>query len=90
MPKHSINHKEVAWKVVDDEAVIINNQTTFYYGLNKTGTFIWNLIAETPLDTKEIASQVSAHFGKTIPEVTNEVEDLLQHLKKESLILERG
>ena len=34
------NADKVAWRVVDGDAVIVHADSSAYYGLNSTGTFI--------------------------------------------------
>ena len=35
----------ITWRKVNDEAVILNLETSVYYSVNNTGTFIWELLA---------------------------------------------
>lgn len=39
-------NEDAVFRELDGEAVILNLDTGIYFGLNETGTRIWNLIAE--------------------------------------------
>lgn len=62
--------KDVIWREVDGEAVILNLQTGKYYGLDKVGTRMWNLLSEhhqvelvyrTMLDEYEVSEAQLQH-----------------------------
>jgi hypothetical protein len=51
MPQLSLDsairvHDEVVFRELDGEAVILNLETGVYFGLNRVGTRIWQLIEE--------------------------------------------
>jgi len=63
--KYLVNKNNATWRILEEEAVIINNETSFYYSLNKTGTYIWNLLVEKELTLDEIVDKVSIHYQQT-------------------------
>ena len=81
--------ENASWRIVDGEAVVIHLETTHYYSLNGTGTYIWELLAEQPMDADGIVSKVARHYERPEAEVAADVHALLQHLKQERLIEER-
>ena len=89
MALYTINKKNTCWRILDGEAVMINIETSFYYSLNKTGTFIWNLLGKGKIGFEEILRKVSAHYGKEEPEIKNDIKKVLDHLAKENLIEEK-
>ena len=86
--RYSVNRDVAQWRVVDDEAVIVNIESSYYYGLNRTGTFIWGLLAGEALTEDEIANRVSAEFNKTVSEVSEDVRRMLSELTSEDLLKE--
>lgn len=80
------NTDKAAWRVVDGEAVIVHADTSAYYGLNGTGTFIWEAIALSSLTPKEIAARVGVRYGQGAEGIRAEVDAFLAGLSKEGLL----
>jgi hypothetical protein len=43
---YRIAHDDVAWKVLDDEAVVIHSASAQYYGLNRSATVLWRCLVD--------------------------------------------
>lgn len=86
--RYSVNRDVSQWRVVDDEAVIVNVESSYYYGLNRTGTFIWGLLADEALTEDEITGRVSVAFNKPVSEVSEDVRRMLAELTSENLLKE--
>lgn len=86
--RYTIDRNSASWRVVDGEAVIIHLVTTHYYGLNATGTFLWNLLAEKPHTAAELAAALAAHYGEPVEAVTADVDGILDGLVAEHLVKE--
>lgn len=84
--KYSINKDIGRWRVLNGEAVIINVETSFYYSLNETGTFIWNLLLERERNIEEVVKEVSLHYQEKEQGVRPDVENVLNDLAKENLV----
>ncbi len=87
--KYLVNKNNATWRILEEEAVIINNETSFYYSLNKTGTYIWNLLVEKELTLDEIADKVSIHYQQTKKEIISDIKEVLDNLLEEKLIQRR-
>jgi hypothetical protein len=87
--KYSCNKDEASWKLVDDEVVIINFETTYYYSLNATGSYVWQLLENEASTLPEIISSVSTHFDVSEKDIQNDVTNLINELCEENLILEK-
>jgi hypothetical protein len=68
---------------LDDEAVILNLKTGVYFGLNRVGASIWNLL-KTPRSVAEIRDAMVAEY-EVEPQAAE--QDLLKLLKE---LLSRG
>ena len=84
--EYSVDKDNATWRILDGEAVIINTKTSYYYSLNKTGTYIWGLLLENKLSLNEIIEKISSHYKKGEKEITDEVKQVLEDLYKEKLI----
>ena len=81
------NTGKVAWRIVDGEGVIVHVDSSAYYGLNASGTCIWEAILTTPLTTEAIATHVSARYGLAREAALRDVEAFLVTLGGESLLV---
>ena len=88
MRRLQANTDIAAWRIVDGEAVIVHATSSAYYGLNTTGTFIWEAIVGEPMASHDIASRVTARFGVTGDAVRNDVDTFLASLEAEGLACE--
>jgi hypothetical protein len=88
MRRVQANTDIAAWRIVDGEAVIVHATSSAYYGLNTTGTFIWEAIVGEPMASHDIASRVTARFGVTGESVRTEVDTFLASLEAEGLACE--
>ena len=90
MPNHyTVNRENARWRVVDGEAVVINLATSHYYSLNRTGTFIWNLLAERELGFDEILDALASRYRQVPDSIEPDLRRILDDLNRESLLLVR-
>ena len=76
---------EVAAKVIDGEAILINLSTGLYYSMGKVGGRVWSLI-EQNRNSRDIASAISAEYEITAAAAANDVAELVEQLAAEKLI----
>ena len=81
------NTGKVAWRIVDGEGVIVHVESSAYYGLNASGTCIWEAILTTPLTTEAIATHISARYGLASEAALRDVEAFLVTLGEEGLLV---
>jgi PqqD family protein of HPr-rel-A system len=87
--RYAINEKEVTFRVLDDGAVLVHCETGYYYTLNATGTFVWEMLVEREMTVAELADELARAFGQDPQGVAADVQHLLDHLRGENLILTR-
>ena len=85
-PTHYIcaNEQQVAAKVMDGEAIIINLGTGIYYSLGTTGAFIWSLIEKRP-SIRDVIRNVVEQYEVGEAEATSDVLRLSAELCAEGL-----
>ena len=84
--RYSIDQDNSAWRVVDGEAVLINAETTFYYGLNPTATRIWKLLLDKDLTAEEIADGIASDSDKSSAGIAESIKCFLDELTVERLL----
>ena len=80
-----VRRGEVAAKVIDGEAILINLSTGLYYSMGKVGGRVWSLI-EQNRNCRDIASAISAEYEITAAAAANDVAELVAQLAAEKLI----
>jgi Coenzyme PQQ synthesis protein D (PqqD) len=87
--RYTVNVDNAFWRNLDGEAVIINVETSHYYSLNATGTYIWTLLADGALTLEEIVARVAEKYSRPAAEISDDVERILEHLSTENLVTTR-
>ncbi len=80
------NEQQVAAKVMDGEAILINLATGTYYSIPGTGGFIWSLI-ERKLCLNDIVSEVAANYDIGRDQIESDVLRLSGELCDEGLVI---
>ncbi len=79
------NEQQVAAKVMDGEAVLINLANGFYYSMGGAGGFIWPLIGQRHA-LGEIARVVCDRFDVSNEQALADVQQLASQLLEEDLV----
>jgi hypothetical protein len=80
------NEPEIAAKVVDGEAIIINVLTGAYYSMDGVGAVIWSLI-ESGCSNQQITESIAASYGVSQEHVRADLERLSSRLLEERIVL---
>ena len=70
----------------DGDAVLLNLDTKFYYGLNETGLRAWQLI-DGSRTVAQIAETITQEYEVDQAQAENSTLQLLQELEAENLVL---
>jgi len=81
---------DLAWRVIDDEVVILKIHTTTYYSLDPVGAFIWRRMEAAPKTRGELVAEVLARYAAEAATVEKDLDELLTDLVREELLLERA
>lgn len=87
--RYEVNTENALWRILDGEAVIISVETSHYYSLNKTGTFIWGLLSEEALTREDLVARVAESYSRAPADVATDVAHILDELTAEKLITTR-
>jgi hypothetical protein len=78
-------HKEVAWRMIDGEAVIITPTDSTMHSLNDVGTRIWELITGTR-SLKDVAEVINSEFDVDLERAQKDTLWFVECLAKKGLI----
>ena len=81
-----MNDGQVAAKLVDGEAIVIDLASGTYYSLAGTGALVWGL-AERGGSEEEIAAELERRFGAAAGEAREDVRRLLAELVDEGILV---
>ena len=80
-----IRSKNVAWKVLDCESVVLNLDSGIYFTLNTTGTAVWERI-DGATSLEEIGRGLWEQFEITGEQAQRDLLELTQTLLDEGLV----
>jgi len=84
--QYRVPRDKVRWNIVDNEAVLIQIETSYYYSLNKTGTFVWEELLVRPQTADELTQRVAAHFGRDTATARADLMQFLDSMIAEQLV----
>ena len=83
---YQIDPERIVWRNIGEEVVILDLQSGYYYGLNKTAALIWNRLTESkPSDV--IGQEMAVVYGIPLKQAQKDVKAAIEELAKDSLIL---
>lgn len=77
---------EQLFSLIDNEVVMLNIQNSEYYGLNETGSFIWNTISN-PMKIKDLIDILTIEFDVELSICIEETLDFLNNFASTGAIL---
>ena len=78
-------NKNMAWKVLDSEAVVLNLDSGVYFTLNATGTAAWERFDGTA-SLAMIANGLCEQFDVTLEQAKRDLIELTQTLLDDGLV----
>lgn len=86
MPAYVVDRDRVTWRVVDDEAVVVHAETSDYFSLNASGTWLWTLL-ERPRTPETLAGALSARWERAAAETAADVAAFLSEVVGAGLLV---
>lgn len=80
-----VNESDVAAKVVEGEAILINLTSGLYYSMDKVGGLVWSMIVHGS-SVEQVAEAVAARYSVPVADVREDVRCLVRELLDENLI----
>jgi len=77
---------DVVFRVLGDEAVILNLSTGIYFGLDTVGTRMWQLISEYG-STEKAGEALLAEYEVEEGQLRRDLDLLIQQLKDKGLLI---
>ncbi|MFA6092713.1 MAG: PqqD family protein [Elusimicrobiota bacterium] len=77
---------KVAWRRVDEEAVLLDTETSEYYSLDPVAADIWELLSEGQTPAK-IALSIAEDYDEKPARVSADVRALIEEFLKEGLVV---
>jgi hypothetical protein len=62
MTLYSATREKATWNTFDEEAVLIHTETSSYFTMNQTGTWLWNRMAERPYPMDQLLRVFTEHY----------------------------
>jgi hypothetical protein len=81
-----LNEEEVAAKVIDGEAIMINLSNGVYYSMDEVGGLIWEMI-EGRYSLQEMVAEIIARYDVSPRQAQADVERLVGELFEENLVM---
>jgi hypothetical protein len=83
---HRVNEEKVVWRVVDGEAVLLHSHTSAYYGLNRVGTLLWEMLVTRALDSEALLTWARRQFPNAPDELAGDLAEFLAQLEAFDLL----
>jgi Coenzyme PQQ synthesis protein D (PqqD) len=81
-----VNNQDVAAKVVDGEAILINLTSGLYYSMDKVGGFVWSMF-EPGSSVAQVVDAVAARYSVPPAQAREDVRRLARELLEENLVV---
>jgi hypothetical protein len=83
---YRVDDNNVAWRIADDEAVLLHADSSGYFGLNRIGTLLWARLAVHPMTLEQVTAWAESAFHDAPPGAREEVSAFIDELLEFNLI----
>ncbi len=81
-----VSDAKVAWRVVEGEGVLLHAETSAYFGLNRTGTLVWEQLAIRPVSVEDLAAWMRDRIAGVPVDVASELDAFIADLRRLDLL----
>lgn len=78
--------KNVHWKAVDGEAVLLHFGSGDYFALDKVGTYLWSVVAEKPKSVKDLIDSLQLEYDCGQEQARKDTMEFCGQLMAEKLL----
>jgi outer membrane protein assembly factor BamB len=82
---YMVEKDNIVYRMIDNEAVILNLDNGRYYNLNTVGTKIWNLLYKGK-SIREILNSLKLEYSLPEQKLIKDIMKFIKHLKSKSLL----
>ena len=86
--QYMIDVESAVWKIIDGEAVVVHSDSSEYFGLNASGTALWQVLATSKPSTEQLATYLADHFDREPEVASREAESFVAKVLAAGLISE--
>jgi hypothetical protein len=83
--KSKESESRFVWRIVDDEALIVDLESGGFFSLDRVGTEVWKGLKDG-LDLARIVGAIAEKYGVDQQRVQRDVSELLEELNREGLM----
>jgi hypothetical protein len=84
---YALNNESAACRFIDGEAVLLNAETSAYYTMNPTGTFILKELIVAGREPSDVSRLLEDRFGASAGDWDGDVRETIEQLRSEGLIV---
>jgi hypothetical protein len=84
--RYRVDDDKVAWRIADDEAVLLHADSSGYFGLNRIGTLLWVRLANAPMTLEQVTAWAESSLHDAPPGLPEMVSAFIDELLKFNLI----
>ncbi|MCD6352720.1 MAG: PqqD family protein [Proteobacteria bacterium] len=77
--------EKIAWRVVEEDSVLLNLDTGYYYTLNEVGRFLWESL-DGKKELSAIHKEILDHYDVDPETAKSDILELIDNLLKEGLV----
>jgi hypothetical protein len=77
--------KNIVWRIIDGEALLLNFSTGSHYMLNPVASLIWTGLTEGKTHA-EIITSVQVLYEVDTPTLEADIQDLIKQLQEENIL----
>ncbi len=86
MPKYTLRDNGSACRFFDGEAVLVNADTSAYYSMNVTGTYVLQELIVSGREAEDVSRTLEDEFGASATDLGGDVQNAIVELETEGLI----
>ena len=87
MPKYTLRDNGSACRFFDGEAVLVNADTSAYYSMNTTGTYVLQELIVSGREAEDVSRALAEQFGTSATDLAGDVRSAIVELESEGLII---
>ena len=80
-----VQRKDIVWKIVDEEGILLHLESSDYFAINDTGLEIWKYM-DGKKTLEEIGSKLADEYGIREEAAMKNLKDFIERLLEHKLI----